>query len=212
MENENEFLFLGGRPSLDLVNTLRGRNDHVLGKRDLVTTVAELQDWIAAADKQTEWFTLELPESSPTQGELSDAVALREAVHALAVEENGQDVQDPLDVINQLALAQPTPALARIDEGGEGDGEDSRGSRFTVTGGNGPTTVAQLVGFVAADAVNLFATVEGARIKECAQPRCGMVFVDSSRGNRRRWCSMATCGNRAKVKRFDDRARAAAQE
>ncbi len=32
--------------------------------------------------------------------------------------------------------------------------------------------------------------------------RCGWFFVDSSRGRRRRWCSMQTCGNQAKAARF----------
>ena len=31
--------------------------------------------------------------------------------------------------------------------------------------------------------------------------RCGWFFVDTSRGRRRRWCSMKTCGNQAKVAR-----------
>ncbi|MDT0269060.1 CGNR zinc finger domain-containing protein [Streptomyces sp. DSM 44915] len=31
--------------------------------------------------------------------------------------------------------------------------------------------------------------------------RCGWFFIDSSRGRRRRWCSMKTCGNQAKVAR-----------
>jgi predicted RNA-binding Zn ribbon-like protein len=32
--------------------------------------------------------------------------------------------------------------------------------------------------------------------------RCGWFFVDSSRGRRRRWCSMQTCGNQAKAARY----------
>lgn len=32
--------------------------------------------------------------------------------------------------------------------------------------------------------------------------RCGWFFVDNSRGRRRRWCSMQTCGNQAKAARF----------
>lgn len=31
--------------------------------------------------------------------------------------------------------------------------------------------------------------------------RCGWFFIDSSRGRRRRWCSMRTCGNQAKAAR-----------
>jgi predicted RNA-binding Zn ribbon-like protein len=36
-------------------------------------------------------------------------------------------------------------------------------------------------------------------IKRCANPRCVLYFRDRSRAHRRRWCSMAVCGNRMKV-------------
>jgi predicted RNA-binding Zn ribbon-like protein len=36
-------------------------------------------------------------------------------------------------------------------------------------------------------------------IRKCANPRCVLYFLDSSRTRRRRWCSMAVCGNRTKV-------------
>jgi predicted RNA-binding Zn ribbon-like protein len=39
------------------------------------------------------------------------------------------------------------------------------------------------------------------RIKVCANDTCRWVFYDSSRTGRRRWCDMATCGNRAKAAR-----------
>lgn len=32
--------------------------------------------------------------------------------------------------------------------------------------------------------------------------RCGWYFLDTSRGRRRRWCSMKTCGNQSKAARF----------
>jgi predicted RNA-binding Zn ribbon-like protein len=36
-------------------------------------------------------------------------------------------------------------------------------------------------------------------IRRCANPRCHLYFRDPSRTRRRRWCSMAVCGNRMKV-------------
>ena len=42
---------------------------------------------------------------------------------------------------------------------------------------------------------------ELARVRRCADPRCGRVFQDETRNGRRRWCDMATCGNRAKAAR-----------
>lgn len=39
------------------------------------------------------------------------------------------------------------------------------------------------------------------RWRICANDHCRWVFVDESRTGRRRWCDMATCGNRAKAAR-----------
>ncbi|WP_322101479.1 CGNR zinc finger domain-containing protein [Paraburkholderia sp. J41] len=36
-------------------------------------------------------------------------------------------------------------------------------------------------------------------VKACEGHRCTMLFADHTRGHARRWCSMAVCGNRAKV-------------
>ncbi len=46
------------------------------------------------------------------------------------------------------------------------------------------------------------------RIHICADDTCRFVFYDTSRTGRRRWCDMATCGNRAKAARHRARARA----
>jgi predicted RNA-binding Zn ribbon-like protein len=45
------------------------------------------------------------------------------------------------------------------------------------------------------------------RFRICANDGCRWVFEDTSRGGRRRWCDMNTCGNRAKVRRFRSRHR-----
>jgi predicted RNA-binding Zn ribbon-like protein len=48
------------------------------------------------------------------------------------------------------------------------------------------------------------------RIRICASETCEWVFYDTSRTGRRRWCDMATCGNRAKAARHRARAKGAA--
>ncbi|MFF5075950.1 CGNR zinc finger domain-containing protein [Actinoplanes sp. NPDC000266] len=40
-----------------------------------------------------------------------------------------------------------------------------------------------------------------ARLRKCANPECRLRFYDVSKAGARRWCSMATCGNRAKYAR-----------
>lgn len=39
------------------------------------------------------------------------------------------------------------------------------------------------------------------RVRRCADPRCARVFFDGTKNAARRWCDMATCGNRAKAAR-----------
>src|SRR3954449_9351810 len=59
---------------------------------------------------------------------------------------------------------------------------------------------------VAADAVALLADAERlARVHRCPGRNCGWLFVDTS--GRRRWCSMDTCGSRAKMRRLYERRR-----
>jgi len=45
------------------------------------------------------------------------------------------------------------------------------------------------------------------RIRVCASDTCQWIFYDASRTSRRRWCDMATCGNRAKAARHRARAK-----
>ena len=59
---------------------------------------------------------------------------------------------------------------------------------------------------VALDAVRLLTGPEGDRVRQCADAQCGWFFLDESRNRSRRWCSMETCGNRNKARRFYRRA------
>jgi predicted RNA-binding Zn ribbon-like protein len=61
---------------------------------------------------------------------------------------------------------------------------------------------------VAAAAAKLLASGNRERLRRCAAADCGLWFYDTSRGGKRRWCSMARCGNRAKVAAHYRRARA----
>lgn len=47
------------------------------------------------------------------------------------------------------------------------------------------------------------------RVRRCADAGCTRVFYDNTKNARRRWCDMATCGNRAKAARHRARARTA---
>jgi predicted RNA-binding Zn ribbon-like protein len=60
--------------------------------------------------------------------------------------------------------------------------------------------------------VTFLADLEGTfhRLRECSSPTCTVVFYDRTKNHTTRWCSMATCGNRDKVRRFRERERATA--
>jgi predicted RNA-binding Zn ribbon-like protein len=54
---------------------------------------------------------------------------------------------------------------------------------------------------IARAAADLLTTESQAPVRECAGAQCAWLFLDCSRGRSRRWCSMASCGNRAKARR-----------
>jgi predicted RNA-binding Zn ribbon-like protein len=57
--------------------------------------------------------------------------------------------------------------------------------------------------------VEALATGNTARFRICANDACRWVFEDTSRAGRRRWCDMTSCGNRAKVRRYRSKQKAA---
>ncbi|MFJ9814322.1 CGNR zinc finger domain-containing protein [Streptomyces sp. NPDC101151] len=66
---------------------------------------------------------------------------------------------------------------------------------------------AGLLAVVARDAVELLTDpVARAAVRECEGDNCPVVYLDTSRGRRRRWCSSEVCGNRERVARHRRRA------
>jgi predicted RNA-binding Zn ribbon-like protein len=59
-----------------------------------------------------------------------------------------------------------------------------------------------LLAAIARSAAEIIVEGTQARVRICANPVCGLFFSDHSRTHRRRWCSMAVCGNRNKVASF----------
>ena len=64
---------------------------------------------------------------------------------------------------------------------------------------------AAVLGPIVWRAVELLETGPLDRVKECASEDCGWLFLDSSKNRSRQWCSMETCGNVSKVRRFRER-------
>jgi predicted RNA-binding Zn ribbon-like protein len=84
-----------------------------------------------------------------------------------------------------------------------------------VTAGGRPVLVERIqsagelaaLGPIADAAARLVCTFAPDRIRACASDGCGAWFVDTSKGGRRRWCSMAACGNRTKASAHRSRRR-----
>lgn len=68
-----------------------------------------------------------------------------------------------------------------------------------------PGDAFQMLSTVARDAVELFTGPLAERVRQCGAPDCSLVFVDTSRPGRRRWCAMERCGNRHKVRSLRER-------
>jgi predicted RNA-binding Zn ribbon-like protein len=61
---------------------------------------------------------------------------------------------------------------------------------------------ADLLTPLALSAAALMTGTRAGKIRQCQDDRgCGWLFVDESRAQNRRWCSMGDCGNRAKAQR-----------
>ncbi|MDQ4131636.1 MAG: CGNR zinc finger domain-containing protein [Actinomycetota bacterium] len=138
--------------------------------------------------------TLDLVMHTVTMRDLVEARRLRAAVWRLADARIARRVlgADDVDALNRSA-ARP-PLVPRIDD---------QGRRVFAA----PATATQLLSTVARDAVDLFTGPFANRIRRCSGTNCTLVFVDTSRPGRRRWCSMERCGNRAKVNTFRQRQR-----
>ncbi|MEW2399594.1 CGNR zinc finger domain-containing protein [Streptomyces sp. NPDC046862] len=98
--------------------------------------------------------------------------------------------------INEFArAATPAPRAVRTADG------------TLVRTLDGTPGCAALLALVARDAVELLTDpVARASLRQCAGDNCPIVYVDTSRGRRRRWCSSETCGNRERVARHRRRA------
>jgi predicted RNA-binding Zn ribbon-like protein len=103
--------------------------------------------------------------------------------------------------LNDLALpSPPAPSAVRAADGS------------LVRAPDPHPECAALIGAVARDAVELLTDpVARAALRRCAGDNCLLVYVDSSRGRRRRWCSSEVCGNRERVARHRRRAAALAR-
>ena len=70
-------------------------------------------------------------------------------------------------------------------------------------------TVAHLLAPVLWSAGDLMLNLAHGRVRRCANDECLWLFMDRSKAGTRRWCDMASCGNRAKARRHYGRVKQA---
>lgn len=63
----------------------------------------------------------------------------------------------------------------------------------------------QLLVPAAEAAARLLTTGDASLVRHCEGPTCTLWFYDRTKSHRRRWCSMAVCGNRAKARNHRER-------
>ncbi|MET9293314.1 CGNR zinc finger domain-containing protein [Streptomyces sp. NPDC003077] len=127
------------------------------------------------------------PDLDISPSEVTAARRLRDALHRVAVARTRNEPSAPrdLDTLNEAAAHPPlSPAIGP-------DGE----RRWSGTS-NGTALLAT----VARDAIDLLTGPFAHRVRICAAENCYLIYVDTSRPGRRRWCSMEHCGNLHKVR------------
>ncbi|MGW3634588.1 CGNR zinc finger domain-containing protein [Streptomyces sp. NPDC005122] len=169
---------------------------------DLLATTHP-EERLDAVDRLRVWITRSglVPAGTPlAAADPSWLVGFRElrgqVARLVRAELDGRPAETALARVNALALAAPpAPSAVRAEDG------SLRRSLHTPPGCPG------LLAVIARDALELL-TDQGARasLRQCAGDNCPIVYLDTSRGRRRRWCSSEVCGNRERVARHRRRA------
>lgn len=194
---------VGGNFALDFANTESGRGtdrrqDHL---RQTENVVAWLEHAGSLSTVEAEELRIAVSSSAGRAHDLlARALELRGAIH---------------DVGAAIGAGRPPPssalaALATLHVGFLGRAvllASTEACRWRWTIETAPVEAA--LGPIALEAVRLFTEGDFSRIKQCGGDACGWLFYDATKNNRRRWCEMEICGNRAKQKRLAARRRGA---
>jgi len=184
------FRWLGEDLSIDLANTvmvLREGGEAV----DLLADPTQIKCWLESERERLGGAELELGAAGFIRlCELRDAVrvlfaasAEGEPLHAAAIA-----------CLNAASAQDPCSPQLRIREDGVAEVRESSGAG-----------VDRLLGMSARAAIRLLCEPEGAELRLCKAPSCGMFFL-----GKRRWCC-AACGNRARAARYYSRQHGARQ-
>ena len=191
MEPVDEILYLSEREPapgrLKLVQRFVNTVDHEHG-REVLSEPARLRRLLVELGLIAE-------DAAVGEDDLRRALDVREALRALALANNGHDVDR-----GQLAILERAAADGRLVVRFDGSRAVLAASVPGVRG-----ALAELVGIV----YTAMADGTWARLKACDRDVCGWLFYDRSRNRSARWCQMAVCGNRTKTRAYRTRRRTA---
>ncbi len=181
--SDHDFPFLGNALWVDFLNTqpaLRGG-----GTDELINSPEAFSRWAVAAGEfgLDDLFT-------PDQGEMEEALrfraVLREGAGSLLA--GAAPSKNTVAAVNEKLACSPVVSLL-VEKNVGWD----LVHRFVA----GPATA--LLGRIAADFTRTLLSGQSDRLGRCEHPGCVMLFIDTSKNGKRRWCSMETCGNREKA-------------
>jgi len=182
------FLFDADDLALDFINTGLGGT---AGPGDTLTAPGDVTRWLGEAGLLTLTERRHLDRAPPEARSLLDeGRRLRQEMgEALERWLRGAPLSaSSLFALNRCLAARPTYPQVRGD-----------GTELTVLRVGGATLVAGYLAPLAGRFLDLLLEADPLRVRACASPGCALWFRDTSRNGSRRWCSMARCGNRAKV-------------
>ena len=152
-------------------------------------------DAIATPDELATWFSEQgLVDDlvEPSDEELADAVAVREAIRDLLLTHNGVEADSEAASKTLEEAGRKAHLGVRFEDGRPVLAPEDEGARGAL-------------GRIVATVAELAPTDEWKRLKTCRDETCRVVFYDKSRNRSRAWCSMEVCGNREKARSFRQR-------
>lgn len=178
----SEAPLLGDHPALDLLNTVAQVDGRGV---EFWQSDADVLAWLARAG-----FPAAAPASRSAKL-LHAARALRETVRTLVAQRKAGEAIN-VDALNGwLAQARRKLELVEDDAGG-----------YRLEARYAHDTPEQLLAPLAEAAAALLVEGDFELVRHCENPECSLWFYDRTKSHRRRWCSMALCGNRHKVATF----------
>ncbi|CAD6552750.1 hypothetical protein LMG28727_05413 [Paraburkholderia kirstenboschensis] len=182
-----EFLILADDPALDFLNTLAQGEE---GPVEYLATNKDVVAWL----KRMGYLGERHQRAFPRDVLADTARALREMIRKLVMQrKHGKNVD--IGALNSFLMhGRYTVQLARASNG-----------TFEVRDHFDIDTPEQLLAPVARAAAELIATGDFDLVRKCEADDCVLWFYDRTKAHRRRWCSMALCGNRHKVAQFRQR-------